>query len=88
MVNFHLSVRLYFMDVISYFGSFKDIVLGMVGGMSQLDFITILVRGVAVILWVGMGGTGMSFTLSIGISFGDDIIGYNFSLFYCILFWY
>ena len=39
----------------------------MVGGMSQLNILTLLVRGFVVLLWVGMGGVGIGVILSIGI---------------------
>ena len=59
----------------------------MVGGLSQLDIFTLLVRGFVVLLGVGMGGIGTVVGLGIGISWEAGIIGHNFSLFQHITFW-
>ena len=54
---------------------FWVMVLAMVEGMSQLNFITLLVRGFVVLLGVGMGGISIGVGLLIGISWWADIIG-------------
>ena len=41
-----------------------------------------------VLLCVGMGGIGINVIVSIGIGIGAYIMGQNFSLFHCILFWH
>ena len=72
-----------FLDILTLFWI---LVLAMIGGMSQLDFITLLDRGFVVLLWVRMGGIGISVTLGIRIRWKADIIGHNFSLFHHIAF--
>lgn len=66
------------MDISRHLILFFILVFTMVEDMSQMNFITLLVKGFVVLLWVGIAGIGFGVGISIGISWWPNIIGHIF----------